>query len=1030
MRKLTVILFIFFVSSVFSQEKYSKIRIKINLDIIYKLRQTGIDFENVSGKKNTFVDMELSESELDKLTAKGIKYKILIDDISDFYKKRYKKSAFKNKNSLKGIKYTTPVHFNYGSMGGFLTLSEVYDELDEMHSVYPDLISEKFTAGNTQTIEGREVYAVRISDNPDIDEDEPEVLYTALIHAREPESMQQLIWFMWYLLENYDTDNEITYLLDNLELYFIPVINPDGYEYNHQTNPDGGGMWRKNKRDNNNNGSFSEYDDGVDLNRNFSYKWAYDNDGSSPDPTSNTYRGTNAFSEPETQILRDFVNEHNFLLAHNHHTYSNLLLFPWGYEEIHTPDDDIFRSFANLMTSENGYETGQAWEILYTVNGDANDWMYGEQTSKPEIFAFTQETGNSSDGFWPSQDRIIPLCEESYISNLYLAKLATPYADLTDLSEQFIPKTGYLKFNLKKAGLSGNGNYTLTVNPDNNVFQSIGNSLNIYLPNVNDQKTDSVAYILSNDMQYGDEFTFTVTISSGNYSLTKSFTKSYYNTEIIIEDNGNNLDNWISTSWEATNESYSSPDSSVTDSKGTEYQNNASTSITYDGNIDLTDTDNAILNFKAKWNIENNWDYAQLLISTDNGTSWTPAETDRTNPGEGSFQPTGEPVYDGAADWGTETLDLSSYTGQNIKFRFELHSDGYITEDGFYFDDFKIIKTSSALSASISAEPGCGSNSGKITVYSNRNENQTFYLCDIDGNILQQQTSNSDYYTFTGLPDNTYRGKTDNGSETSRLSESVQLTNDINMPEAPGSVYADNNEACNETVVTLTYDGGSGTKFVWYNESCGNGIAGYGNNFTFTLNSDTTFFGRWENACGVSDCKQVNILTVPETEITENPQNKNANIGETVNFSVTAEGDNLTYQWQKDGNDISGATNTNLTLNDIDFDDAGNYSVKVTGTCGTEISETAVLSVSSSVKNLKPSKLNIYPNPAKEEINISLENKDALIEISDISGKIILKQKFQNQETAKINIEHINADFVIIKIKTSDKIYTEKLIIK
>ena len=181
-------------------------------------------------------------------------------------------------------------------MGGFLTLNEIMLELDSMTTLFPNLISPKFIIGNNQTIEGRDVYAIKISDNPNTDETatEKEVLYTSLIHAREPASMQQLIWYMWYLLENYATNDEIKYLVNNLEMYFIPVVNPDGYEYNYTTNPNGGGMWRKNKRDNNNDGTFSESNDGVDLNRNFGYKWAYDNDGSSPDQAAQTYRGTDA----------------------------------------------------------------------------------------------------------------------------------------------------------------------------------------------------------------------------------------------------------------------------------------------------------------------------------------------------------------------------------------------------------------------------------------------------------------------------------------------------------------------------------------------------------------------------------------------------------------------------------------------------------------------------------------------------------------------------------------------------------------
>ncbi len=93
------------------------------------------------------------------------------------------------------------------------------------------------------------------------------MLYTALTHAREPASVQQLLYFMYYILENYGVDDEITDIVDNTELYFVPCVNPDGYVYNQMESPQGGGMWRKNRR-NNGDGSF-----GVDLNRNFGYKW-------------------------------------------------------------------------------------------------------------------------------------------------------------------------------------------------------------------------------------------------------------------------------------------------------------------------------------------------------------------------------------------------------------------------------------------------------------------------------------------------------------------------------------------------------------------------------------------------------------------------------------------------------------------------------------------------------------------------------------------------------------------------------------
>ena len=1027
-KRLFLAIFLLASFQIFAQQKYSKVRIFVDKEGIQKIQNTGISLNNVTGKSGLFLDAELSDTELKKLSDKGINYKVLIEDVSKFYAERYAVSAKENKNSLKGINYVTPVHFNYGSMGGFLTLSEVYDELDEMASLYPNLITTKFTIGNTQTIEGRSVYAIKISDNPNVNEDEPEVLYTSLIHAREPESMQQLIWYMWYLLENYGTDDEITYLVDNLQMYFIPVVNPDGYEYNHTTDPNGGGMWRKNKRDNNSNGTFSEYDDGVDLNRNFGFQWGYDNSGSSPDPSSATYRGSSAFSEPETQIIRDFTNQHEFLLAHNHHTYSGLIIIPWGYETIHTPDDDFLRTSAHLMASENGYTVGQGWEILYTVNGDSNDWMYGEQTSKPKIMAYTQETGES---FWPSQSEIIPLCEDSYLSNLYLARFATPYAELSDNSPNYISRTGYLKFNLKRMGLSGSGHYTVTITPDNSVFQSLGSPKNILLYEVLNEHTDSIAYTLSNDIQYGDEFTYTVTVSSDSYSLSKELTKSYYETEIILEDSGDDINNWTTSAWSVTDENYHSAGYSITDSQGGNYLENTNSSITLTNGIDLSGLNNPQLSFWAKWNIENNWDYVQFLISTNNGSTWIPVQTSHTNAGTGSFQPNGEPLYDGSSNWVEETLDLSSYVGQTVKFRFELHSDVSVNEDGYYFDDFKIIVVSDVLAATVSAEAGCGSNSGKVTVYSTQSGNQTFYLRDDAGNPVDDWTGDAAFHIFEGLPDGIYRGQVEKDGTMSSLSDVVVLTNVTVVPNAPTSVTAGETNVCSGSNTVLSYTGGSGDIFTWYTGSCGGTSIGNGNDLSVLVNTETTYYGRWENVCGTSDCEQITIGIIPETNITSQPQDVNATAGEDISFSVIGEGDNLSYQWRKNTSNIPGAADATYIINNVQISDAGSYDVTVSGTCGTLVSDAAVLDVSLSVNSLKTELFNVFPNPSRGSFKIVLsENlKKYTIEISDISGRKIYSDTGNTGHSSEINFKSVQKGIYFIIVQTLNFKYVKKMVI-
>jgi len=227
-----------------------------------------------------------------------------------------------------------------------------------------------------------------------------------------------LFYFINWLFENYNTDDLATHLINNRQLWFVPAVNPDGLVYNQSIAPNGGGMQRKNMLETCNGGV-----DGVDLNRNYSYMWGYDNEGSSSDGCNETYRGASPFSEPESQNVRDFVQSHNFPIAFNYHSYSNLLIYPLGYEydnPIPEEDLEIFIEYGEDMVQYNGYALGSGPELLYPVNGEACDWMYGSEN----IFAYTPEIGSGSDGFWPSTDRIIPLAEENLYPNQFLALVA------------------------------------------------------------------------------------------------------------------------------------------------------------------------------------------------------------------------------------------------------------------------------------------------------------------------------------------------------------------------------------------------------------------------------------------------------------------------------------------------------------------------------------------------------------------------------------------------------------------------------
>ncbi|MCF8451449.1 MAG: hypothetical protein K9G49_16375, partial [Taibaiella sp.] len=281
------------------REQFS--RAKIHLDpnhTIYGLSSLGLAVDHGEHKKNTFFISDFSETEIAQARAAGFVVDIQIADVSKHYRDQNKKKEAKTTSAGCDVApdVVTPAHFHLGTYAGFFTYTEMVQNLDSMRLLYPTLISPKQAVGSFLTIEGRPIYWVRISNNPTVDQPtKPQMLTTSAHHAREPGSVSSNIFYLWYLLENYATDPHIKKIIDNTELYFITCVNPDGYERNIVTDPAGGGLWRKNLRDNM-DGTY-----GVDLNRNYGITWGFDDIGSSPVSSTQTYRGTAAFSEPETQ---------------------------------------------------------------------------------------------------------------------------------------------------------------------------------------------------------------------------------------------------------------------------------------------------------------------------------------------------------------------------------------------------------------------------------------------------------------------------------------------------------------------------------------------------------------------------------------------------------------------------------------------------------------------------------------------------------------------------------------------------------
>lgn len=250
----------------------------------------------------------------------------------------------------------------------------------------------------TQGLSDRDILAIKISDNVDMDEDEPEALIMALHHAREWPTSEIAVQLIENLTDMYGSDPRISWLVDNREIWIVPVVNPDGLDY--ALNVDEG--WRKNRRDNG-DGSY-----GVDINRNYAGsengdplgEWG--GAGTSDDTSSLVYCGEYPFSEPETQAIRDLALNHSFSVAIDFHTFGDLVMWPWGYTTDLPPDNDDLVRIGTNMAALNGYTADQSVG-LYPTTGDSLDWLYGGV----DVYAFLFEVGGQADSYHPDGTSVV-----------------------------------------------------------------------------------------------------------------------------------------------------------------------------------------------------------------------------------------------------------------------------------------------------------------------------------------------------------------------------------------------------------------------------------------------------------------------------------------------------------------------------------------------------------------------------------------------------------------------------------------------
>ena len=308
---------------------------------------------------------------------------------------------------------------------GFHTYAEMATYVKNVADAHPQIVH-RFSIG--QSYQGRQLWAVKVSDNVNVDENETEVLFDGLHHAREHMSLEMTLQIYNWLVNGYGKDSEVTRLVNTREIWIVFAVNPDGATYDIS-----GGkyhLWRKNRQPT----PGSSYI-GTDLNRNYDYHWGCCA-GSSTNPANLMYRGPRAFSAPETRAMRDFINSRvvggrqQIRAAITFHTSGRLVMWPYGYTYANVPpdmtplDQRTFVAMGKAMASRNGYKPEQASD-LYISAGTTRDWEYGRH----RIFAFTFEL---TVGWYPDDSAIGPETRRNRTAILYLiSKAACPYSAIS-----------------------------------------------------------------------------------------------------------------------------------------------------------------------------------------------------------------------------------------------------------------------------------------------------------------------------------------------------------------------------------------------------------------------------------------------------------------------------------------------------------------------------------------------------------------------------------------------------------------------
>jgi len=609
-----------------------------------------------------------------------------------------------------------------GEKGTYHTHAQVGALLYQAMVDHP-AIADTFIIGNS--VQGREIWGIRISDNVGTEEAEPEIRLSATMHGNEPPPLEMLLYLVEFLTDEYATDPDAQYIVDNFELHIIPLHNPDGHAVGDRENYNG-----------------------VDLNRNFPVP-----DGSIGD--DGTYD-----EEPETIHYKTYSANQNFVTGMDGHSGAVVVNYPWDYTYDLTPDDEAIEQFAleystyNLPMYNGSFSQGITRGCLwYVTEGSIQDWSYHEtgaihviieysdaftpaasaldslweEDNKQSFIHWIQASRYGVNGIVTGSDTGLPLDATIAVDGIdkpvytdpdfgdYYKLLDSGTYDITFSASGYIPETHY--------GVSTTWGTPTVLNVDLDpvaygdvsgtvVEAGSGTPLDAdieirtypgdtYVTAVQSDSASGGAYTAN--LVYG-EYTFYVAatghagesrqVTVDEATETEDFSLAVAQVAVLFEDDFEGGAGQWSGGWGITSSTSHSPTQSIADSPSGSYADYDSNFCAMATSIDMTEAEECTLSFWSRWSIETDWDCVRLEVSTDGGSSYSPVATNRTvsASGQGKQKPAGSPVFEGSqTSWVENIVDLSPWAAEtDVRFRLLLLSDSSIHQDGFYFDDFVI----------------------------------------------------------------------------------------------------------------------------------------------------------------------------------------------------------------------------------------------------------------------------------------------------------------------------------------------------